>query len=192
MTIHQSTATEAVKAAALPKSSKAGAKGADSSRNSAQKNVNIKPLQAQSAIKNDTQGMAHAATPRDVFDCIAAGIPRADWESALDHDAAKQWSHWLGEAGSKPDAQNEASQAQIKTKILNLSDEVWHLDAARSALSAVATMTDQCAFYGGSNLDVPAQDMANLLRVVHLELERRTQVISSALNEMSMAWRVKA
>lgn len=192
MTIHQSTACEAVKAAALPKSSKTGAKGADSSRNSAQKNANIKPLQAQSAIKNDPQSMAHAATPRDVFDCIAAGIPRADWESALDSDAARQWSNWLGEAGSKPDTQSVDSQAQIKTRVLNLSDEVWHLDAARSALSAVATMTDQCAFYGGSNLDVPAQDMANLLRVVHLELERRTQVISSALNEMSMAWRVKA
>lgn len=145
-----------------------------------------------SAVRSKAQSPKHTAKPRDVFDCIAAGIPRADWESALDSDAARQWNGWIGEARPASGTLNEVADTQVKTKILNLSDEVWHLDAARSALSAVATMTDQCAFYGGSTLDVPAQDMANLLRVVHLELERRTQVISSTLDEMSMAWRVKA
>lgn len=145
-----------------------------------------------SAARSKQQSTQHTVKSRDAFDCIAAGIPLADWESALDSDAARQWSGWIGEARPASGTLNEVTDTQVKTKILNLSDEVCHLDAARSALSAVATMTDQCAFYGGSNLDVPAQDMANLLRVVHLELERRTQVISSALNEMSMAWRVKA
>ncbi|MGB6095950.1 MAG: hypothetical protein WBF95_06595 [Comamonas thiooxydans] len=87
---------------------------------------------------------------------------------------------------------NEAAQAQLKTQVLNLRDELGHLDAARSALNAVATMTDECAFHVGPTLGVPAKDMANLLRVVHAELERRTKEICSAVNEVSMVWRVKA
>ncbi|EHN66374.1 hypothetical protein [Comamonas testosteroni] len=142
-----------------------------------------------SAARQSTQ---RTAKPRDVFDCIAAGIPRADWELALDTDAAKQWSNWLGEDLPVSDTLKEAAQAQLKTKMLNLRDEVGHLDAARSALNAVATMTDECAFHVGPTLGVPAKDMANLLRVVHAELERRTQEICSAVNEVSMVWRVKA
>lgn len=145
-----------------------------------------------SAVRAKSQGTQRTAKPRDVFDCIAAGIPRADWESALDSDAAKQWSSWLGADRPASGTLNEAAQAQIKTKMLNLCDEVGHLDAARSALNAVATMTDECAFHVGSTLGVPAQDMANLLRVVHAELERRTKEIYNAVNEVSMVWRVKA
>lgn len=188
MTIHQSTASAAVKAAALPKHSKTGARSAGFSIDSDKKHSTIEKKPAQAAIKTKEQ----AAKPRDVLDCIAAGIPRADWESALDHNEARQWSAWLGETSPASGTLIDAAQEQIKTKVLNLNDEVWHLDAARSALNAVATMTDQCAFYAGSTLEVPAQDMANLLRVVHSELERRTQVIKSALDEMGMEWGVKA
>ena len=36
------------------------------------------------------------AKPCDVFDCIAAGIPREEWEAALDNDAARAWSDdWI-------------------------------------------------------------------------------------------------
>lgn len=145
-----------------------------------------------SAARSKPQSMQRTANPCDVFDCIAAGIPRADWESALDSDTAKQWSNWLGEDRPVSGTLNEATQAQLKTKMLNLRDEVGHLDAARSALNAVATMTDECAFHVGPTLGVPAKDMANLLRVVHAELERRTQEIYNAVNEVSMVWRVKA
>ena len=145
-----------------------------------------------SAARSKPQSTQHTAKPRDVFDCIAAGIPRADWESVLDSDAAKQWSNWLGEDSPASGTLNEAAQAQLKTRVLNLCDEVGHLDAARSALNAVATMTDECAFHVGPTLGVPAQDMANLLRVVHAELERRTKEIYNAVNEVSMVWRVKA
>ena len=169
MKTHHNAAQEAVEAAALS--------GASTST---------------SAARTKAQSKQQATQPRDVFDCIAAGIPRADWESALDTDAAKQWSSWLSEDRPVSGTLNEAAQAQLQTQVLNLRDELGHLDAARSALNAVATMTDECAFHVGPTLGVPAKDMANLLRVVHAELERRTKEICSAVNEVSMAWRVKA
>ena len=169
MKTHHNAAQEAVEAAALS--------GASTST---------------SAARTKAQSKQQATQPRDVFDCIAAGIPRADWESALDTDAAKQWSSWLSEDRPVSGTLNEAAQAQLKTQVLNLRDELGHLDAARSALNAVATMTDECAFHVGPTLGVPAKDMANLLRVVHAELERRTQEICSAVKEVSMVWRVKA
>lgn len=41
---------------------------------------------------------ATAATqvkPRDVFDCIAMGISREDWEFSLNSDEARAWNTWL-------------------------------------------------------------------------------------------------
>lgn len=33
--------------------------------------------------------------PSDVFDCIAMGIPREEWEASLDNDKARAWSAWM-------------------------------------------------------------------------------------------------
>ena len=36
--------------------------------------------------------------PRDVFDCIAADIPRNEWERALNNDEAQAWNTWLSQS----------------------------------------------------------------------------------------------
>lgn len=144
-----------------------------------------------------------AAKPRDVFDCIAAGIPREQWEAALGHDDARKWNSWLGHEARQPSmlemhdmqlqaAQQAQRQERITEGISNLEEGMWHLEAAGSALSAVWQLTDTCAFHAGSTLDLPAQNMAHLLKALHSEIARRTDDVNEIAKALRCAWREKA
>lgn len=80
----------------------------------------------------------------------------------------------------------------INEGIFELQEKVWHLEAAGSALNALWQMTDLCAFHAGSNLDVPAQDMANLLKALHAEIARRTEDVNVIAKALHSAWKDKA
>ena len=141
--------------------------------------------------------------PKDVFDCIAAAIPRNQWEAALDHDDARKWNEWLGYEAKQPSmlekhdlelqaARQAQSEERIKDGIFDLEERVWRLESACSALGAVWQLTDGCAFRSGDTLDLPAQDMANLLKSVHAEIARRTEEINVIAKALHNAWKEKA
>lgn len=179
----------AVKAAALPAESKNVGGCACAAK-----------IQTQKVTKVEAQPMAHIAQPRDVFDCMAAGIPRDEWEAALDHSEARAWAAWLGEPTAKSNPQKERElqlqatreeewKKQVNSRIFDLDEKLWHLDAVKGALNAVATMTDTCAFHAGTTLDVTAQDMAHLLNVLQADMARRTEAASTAYQALQAAWK---
>lgn len=115
----------AVEAAALPCAvqslSKKGvfsSRAASTSSNNALENV---LQQAPHAIKSETSATALTGQPRDVFNCIAAGIPREQWEAALNHEDARAWSAWLAEADAQNGAQN-GSERQLQAVIMRSVD----------------------------------------------------------------------
>lgn len=74
-------------------------------------------------------------TPRDVLDCIAAGIPRDDWEATLDNDEACAWSNWLAQ-GKQPQSETVSlmpSVGQIQYMAVALM-----LSSLSSALNHIA------------------------------------------------------
>ncbi|MCD2163826.1 hypothetical protein [Comamonas koreensis] len=111
----------AVEAAALPGAvqslSKKGVFSSCAASNSSNKSTENVLQHAAQAIKTDTPATALAGQPRDVFNCIAAGIPREQWEAALNHEEARAWSAWLAEA----DAQN-GSERQLQAVIMRSAD----------------------------------------------------------------------
>lgn len=75
--------------------------------------------------------------PRDVFDCIAAGIPRNEWERALDNDEAKAWNIWLSQ-GTKTDCKRIFGVANPLDVIEPLSMAATGLSWLESLFEAIA------------------------------------------------------
>lgn len=153
---------------------------------------------AAAALPNQAQ-----TQPRDVFDCIAAGIPRGQWEAALTHVEATEWNAWLGQAHAKTSfldeqeqqlrtAREAQRQERIRNGIFDLGEGLWRMESACSALSAVWQLTDACASRTGDTLDLPAQDIANLLKSVHAEIARRTEAVEVISNALHSAWKDEA
>lgn len=66
---------------------------------------------ARVAVKAAACANQPAGKPSDVFDCIAMGIPREEWEASLDNDKARVWSAWMKQGESaQTHTQDEESE----------------------------------------------------------------------------------
>lgn len=95
------------------------------------------------SIKKNTASAAVEAAalskqaPRDVFDCIAAGIPRNQWERVLNNDEARAWNDWLSQ-GTKTDCKRIFGIANPLDVIEPLSIAATGLSWLESLFEAIA------------------------------------------------------
>lgn len=65
--------------------------------------------------------------PRDVLDCIALGIPREDWEYALNPEEAQAWNAWLAQGKREPLASKPQAMPAAPAVTLPTVQQTMHL-----------------------------------------------------------------
>lgn len=135
-------------AAALPESAKKGAVTARSESDSKTKGNKIINQKAQDAIKlnQEQQPMTSATAPQDVFDCIAAGIPREQWGETI--ACATPAPHRGGRSMNTTTAMGFARIATQHPHLFQVNPDVpivYALEQASLVLAAVHEMAEEVA-----------------------------------------------
>lgn len=124
---------------------------------------------------------ATQAKPCDVFDCIAMGIPREDWERALNNDEARAWSAWL--AQGTPVAPVSKPQASAFPAV----QQTMRLACAMATNSLKKTLKEAETFDVWSN---EYGDAISTAELAMMAVERLAETLSSAggLDTFNTTW----
>ncbi|VUZ28964.1 Uncharacterised protein [uncultured Comamonas sp.] len=135
--------------------------------------------------------MTSATAPQDVFDCIAAGIPREQWGDALAQSIPAPYDR--GELAQQVQAVRQADQQavaqsrgqacavheSIKDFLFEASDQAALLRDKSKALFALAHFVE----VAGETNAAPMQYLAELIDLVGQALESRTGALVTAIED---------